>query len=575
MMKVFTAAWSRRLGQRALVLAATTVVAFGCSKTSSEAPADASSWRDPDLLVPDANGVYALRMTPSKVTIDGKDFCLRTYGGKLSPMISVDAAAQPRRIRVEVKNDFTTMDEKAISGKSCGQPDELHHFNMTNFHTHGLHVPPEKTADGMFQSDNVLLDIHPGTAAVQYRFDIDEPKVHEAGTFWFHSHVHGSTSIQVANGVAGALIVRGAVDDLPGIRAARERVFLFQQIPYDFVDDKDPSKSVKPLTGECNEANLSIDDFAAVTAAKRTLVNGVLAPTIEVHKNAVERWRFIHAGISQELAIGLRNQNADGSCNFATADDPSRVIPLSQIAADGFTYAAAETVDEVVMEPGYRADVMMKAPAAAGTYCVVDVPSTQGLQGGAEVGNILAYLKVDDVEAAAGAGTMPADADLARVAHPVLDCAAPLTIPSRPLVFAQQKDPVTKELCEGGCPRPFFNVNCKKFDENRAPTALPFGETEEWLLSSEWSDHPFHIHINAFTVCAGAKIRGTVTSTPHWKDTIFVRQSDTSVGEELEALTTTPIRIRTTYEDFKGKFVMHCHKLQHEDEGMMQQVEIK
>jgi FtsP/CotA-like multicopper oxidase with cupredoxin domain len=32
--------------------------------------------------------------------------------------------------------------------------------------------------------------------------------------------------------------------------------------------------------------------------------------------------------------------------------------------------------------------------------------------------------------------------------------------------------------------------------------------------------------------------------------------------------------LRTRYEDFKGKFVLHCHILDHEDQGMMQAVEI-
>ena len=46
-----------------------------------------------------------------------------------------------------------------------------------------------------------------------------------------------------------------------------------------------------------------------------------------------------------------------------------------------------------------------------------------------------------------------------------------------------------------------------------------------------------------------------------WKDTLFVT-------------TTEPIVIRTRYEDFDGAFVLHCHILDHEDQGMMQGVEI-
>lgn len=46
-----------------------------------------------------------------------------------------------------------------------------------------------------------------------------------------------------------------------------------------------------------------------------------------------------------------------------------------------------------------------------------------------------------------------------------------------------------------------------------------------------------------------------------WRDTLIVEKG-------------RPERILTRYEDFKGKFVLHCHILDHEDGGMMQAVEI-
>jgi len=398
----------------------------------------------------------------------------------------------------------------------------------------------------------------------RFRFDLDEPEAHPAGTFWFHSHVHGSTAIQVANGVAGALIVRGDVDELPGVKQARERVFLLQQIPFD-----DPS--VKPLTGECDDAALSIDDFPLAIAAKRTLVNGVLAPTIVVPKGQVERWRFIHAGISQEIALTLRRREG-GKCGSPEAGAP--IAAMRQIAADGITFGAAETVNDLVLDPGYRADVMMQAPSEPGTYCLLDAAAAVGLNDAPEDENVVAYLEVKD--APATTTLMPSDAELKAIARPVLDCATTLDTPVRPFVFAQQKDAMGA-LCEGQCPKgtPIFNLDCRQFDAADEPLPLPFGKIEEWQLSSQLSDHPYHIHVNSFTVCAGSIVHGEAVTTPHWKDTLFVRKADTATGSGVNAMTSTPIRIRTHYEDFKGKFVMHCHKLQHEDEGMMRKVDVE
>src|SRR5262249_41470207 len=83
-------------------------------------------------------------------------------------------------------------------------PDIPHCFNGTNLHAHGLWVSPAGN------SDNVLLSINPG---VDFQYEYNIPPDHPSGTFWYHSHRHGSTALQVSSGMAGALIVRG--DRLP------------------------------------------------------------------------------------------------------------------------------------------------------------------------------------------------------------------------------------------------------------------------------------------------------------------------------------------------------------------------
>jgi FtsP/CotA-like multicopper oxidase with cupredoxin domain len=50
---------------------------------------------------------------------------------------------------------------------------------------------------------------------------------------------------------------------------------------------------------------------------------------------------------------------------------------------------------------------------------------------------------------------------------------------------------------------------------------------------------------------------------PIWKDTISLPSDGTAV------------KIRSRYLRFKGKFVLHCHILDHEDQGMMLLVEIR
>ena len=59
-----------------------------------------------------------------------------------------------------------------------------------------------------------------------YDIEIALPADHTRGTYWYHPHHHGSADVQVASGMAGAIIVEGDFADMPEIARARERVML-------------------------------------------------------------------------------------------------------------------------------------------------------------------------------------------------------------------------------------------------------------------------------------------------------------------------------------------------------------
>ena len=147
---------------------------------------------------------------------------LRSYnGGIVGPVIRV---LPGDRLKIRLKNRIAKTEPDTPERKNHNIPNG---FNITNLHTHGLHVSPAGWAD------NIFKEIGPEETA-EYCFDI--PATHPAGTFWYHPHRHGSTAIQVVSGMAGALIVDGGMDEVPEIKEAmrdgREKILLFQQITY-------------------------------------------------------------------------------------------------------------------------------------------------------------------------------------------------------------------------------------------------------------------------------------------------------------------------------------------------------
>lgn len=78
--------------------------------------------------------------------------------------------------------------------------------NITNIHTHGLHVSGETPGDDVTRLIN-------GGWCGDYVYEV--PANHMGGTLWYHAHHHGSTWLQVAGGAFGLLIVDDTLDGIP------------------------------------------------------------------------------------------------------------------------------------------------------------------------------------------------------------------------------------------------------------------------------------------------------------------------------------------------------------------------
>jgi FtsP/CotA-like multicopper oxidase with cupredoxin domain/peroxiredoxin len=469
---------------------------------------------------------------------------LRTYNGKL---VGPTLRAKPGdTIHVTLRNDFPTEVDRP------GEMNTLHAFNTMNLHTHGLHVSPSGI------SDNVLLEVPPQSTQ---DYEIVIPRDHPCGTFWYHTHRHGSTAAQVSSGMAGAIIISGGMDNVPEIAKARERVMLFQQIAYLYKNcfpDKD--KDGKPIQVcydlpegviEQKYENRIFPPGSWAALGRFTTINGVRLPVFRVRPGSVERWRMVHAGIRESLRLKLeRTPGADPSTPAS--------IALNEIAVDGLPLGKVAPQQTIELWPGYRSDVLVQFPNIPhGDYLLVDEasPADESLDGIAEkrkyVGRII-------VEGDPEPMTLPRNQQLAQYRLP--------SIP--PTRDADQQTVVYGIISKDGVTT--FNVNGRPFNMDRA-RELTLGGVVEWTLKSEniingemrAISHPHHIHVNPFEVYSIVDDKGVEhLKEPVWRDTIIVHGGWT-------------IKARSRNEVFTGLFVQHCHILDHEDQGMMELVEIK
>ncbi|WP_445249560.1 multicopper oxidase family protein [Microcoleus sp. OTE_8_concoct_300] len=463
-------------------------------------------------------------------------------------------------LQIKIVNELNDKDcnESAGTKRAAVSPSK---FNITNLHTHGLEVSPTGN------SDNVYVGIEPGKS-FQYEFAI--PDDHPPGTFWYHPHYHESTAMQVSSGMAGTLIVEGtdarSLDKVLGtlnIKGDYDKVFVFQQIPYQCKrenDIKEDQSSVVSVDCPPNEVRLVQHFFASfnpnqwTTLGRHSTINGQLLPRITMQPGEVQRWRFIHAGVQETLNLSLCKE---GDCKNSNKDSNPPKLMMREIAVDGLAVGKThyeKEKDEILLEPGYRSDVLVKAPEKAGLYKLVDRPvgPDKSVMVTTEAKDVIALVEIEDATPSSNgiATNLPTELPKADNLKAQFEHIEAHKVDRRRVLS------FNLDCSTGKCQS---QVDDKEYDHNELPLALNVGNTEEWTLVSLNFNHPFHIHVNPFEVITRNE-KGEETGV--WRDTILVTPDH-------------PVTIRTKYKKYIGGTVLHCHLLDHEDLGMMKAVEFR
>ena len=109
-----------------------------------------------------------------------------------------------------------------------------------------------------------------------------------------------------------------------------------------------------------------------------------------------------------------------------------------------------------------------------------------------------------------------------------------------------------------------WTVNGKFFDENRVDAAIPQESEEIWVIRNPddgWR-HPVHIHFEEHRTLS----RNGMLVMPN---TQFNASVDYARKDVVELNTNEEVRIFMRFRDMKGRYVMHCHNVVHEDHAMM------
>ena len=235
-------------------------------------------------------------------------------------------------------------------------------------------------------------------------------------------------------------------------------------------------------------------------------------------------------------------------------------LPLHLIATDGGRLDAPHTVDEIVLVPGERAEVLIPV-SVAGSH----VLTTRGVdRGGLGMGGMQGGMgRGDAAGQAEGATTIVASLDVEGPSAPAPALPSALRDQGEPLDEVTRTRDVTLSMnmgMGGTAGDGQFLIDGRSFDENRVDVTTRLGTTEDWVIhNTSPMDHPFHLHVWPFRVIERSDGKAV---SPGWKDTVNV-----PAGES--------VRVRIPFRDITGKAVYHCHILDHEDLGMMGVIETR
>jgi FtsP/CotA-like multicopper oxidase with cupredoxin domain len=463
--------------------------------------------------------------------------------------------------------------------------DCFHGPNWTNIHYHGFHVTPDSAGD------DVLLQIPPGA---DYTYGFRIPANQSPGTHWYHPHKHGSVAVQVGNGMSGAFIIRGGgLDSLTRSLRMTEHLLAVQRID--------------------SALNLVNTGLAPVT-----LVNGQLTPTITMRQGEVQRWRFVDENITKTANFQIGFGSVTGG----------RTPTLYDVARDGVQYAPANYDPRrpdltLLMAPGNRMDVFVKAPADTGLHALAlrsvanrgeRLPENQLAT--AAAAPPLFYVHVipnDGTVNTTLPAALPALPNFLQNLPGPLNASSIDTSKTPVVVFIDTFPPGAVRTTTN--PALFWLGNAvnpfQRFSSNSIfiPTTsrgvqrpMVLDSVQTWMVKNMGTstNHPFHIHINPFQVIDVHYPRGTADpnaqlyadlnaashtrGAPVWLDVVPLPLPDASNPSGNPGY----VLIRQRYDNFQnadgsncancgdptGWFVIHCHILGHEERGMMQIIQI-
>jgi len=359
--------------------------------------------------------------------------------------------------------------------------------------------------------DGYPTDLVTAGGTFNYQFAVNQ----RAGLYWYHPHTDMLTGSQAYRGLAGLFIVNDAEEAALNLPSGA------YEIPLVIQD--------KRLSGSSLNYNPTSMEVMSGFMGESIVVNGVASPYTDV-ASRYYRLRILNGSNARIYNLAFSNNQ-----------------PFTIIGSDGGLLKNPQSVSNILLSPGERIDVLVNfAGISTGTdvYLLSKAFSNAGNAQGKQEFKIMKFRITQN---STDSFSIPSN----------------LSVVSTLSTASQTKNFVLTEMqmSMGGSMTSMHRINDKVFDTASIDETIAANSTEIWVFENKGNEpHPVHLHAAQFQVLSrsGGENRGIIASERGWKDTVLLLP-----GEKVTLV--------VQFGSLTGKFVFHCHNLEHEDDGMMLQ----
>jgi spore coat protein A len=384
--------------------------------------------------------------------------------------------------------------------------------SRTIVHVHGARVPAA--------SDGWPEDAYPPGKSATFTYPNDQ----DAAMLWYHDHAMGINRLNVCAGLAGLYIVRDAVEDALNLPSGEF------EVPLVLMDRliRTDGQLYYPVS------QFPDNPWIPEYVGNAVLVNGKLLPSVDVQPRKY-RLRVLNASNARFYALSL----GDG-------------LPLHQIGTDQGLLPAPVPTTRIVLAPGERADVVVDFAAHRGAQIVLNDLASKVMRFN------VAETSVTD------ASSLP----------PALRPLAPLAESSAIRTRRLSLDEVDNDTGEPS----LHLLDGKRWHEPISEKPV-LGTTEIWEFLNTTDDaHPIHLHLVRFQILDRRSIDASAyvydNKLAYTGDAVPPEPSEAGWKDTVRASSQASTRILVRFEGYVGRYVWHCHILEHEDNEMMRPYEV-